>query len=112
MPSLVVRPGARLQKPLRGTIFRLSRSAIGIGDIRTAGVSMDFANTGAFGRNLSFFTRRRYSAERLSCGAAPALTEGLGGLWESFPPARSGGSRVTNPPAEPEAFRLLAPQRG
>ena len=68
-------PGEMLQNPRRGTIFRLIRSASGIGAILTA--SPRSANTGGLGRNLSSRARRRYSAEPIVPGQRASLLFGI-----------------------------------
>jgi len=70
-PSLVVRPGWILQKPVRGTMFRLRRSASGIGEVSVLVERYDAAKAGGLGRSLSANSRRRNPVERISADAAP-----------------------------------------
>src|ERR1044072_4648054 len=70
--SLTRSPGAMLQNPRCGTIFRRTRTASGIGEIGYV-----LAGTGDLGRKRSARTRRRYSAGRLSAETAPVFRESL-----------------------------------
>ena len=83
-----------LQKPRCGTIFRLTRSASGIGEMGYV-----LASDGGLGRKRSPCTRRRYSAGRLSLDGAPDFAE-------SFSAAVSTGE-ICREPIKPAAAALV-----
>jgi len=107
--------GVILQKPRRGTMPRRSRSTRGIGVIfNSAGEG--WAYTGAFGRNLSSRTRRRYSAERISSPSFAAWSEALAGGAELISLANIGVSNageLANPaasvPLAKKSLRFMFP---
>src|SRR5512147_3076436 len=95
--SLTRSPGAMLQKPLCGTIFRLTLSGSGIGEIGYA-----LAGAGCLGRSGACCARRRYSAERLSAWISPVGS----GLTDEPSPAVSGRS-ASREPAKPAVTALV-----
>jgi hypothetical protein len=83
-----------LQKPLCGTIFRLTRSASGIG-----GIGYDLPASGGLGKNGSPCTRLRYSTGRLSAAGAPDS-------GDSFSAAESNGD-ISREPIRPATAALV-----
>src|ERR1035441_7767240 len=98
--SLTRVPGAVLQKPRFGTIFRRTRSASGIGEM-----AYEVAGAGGFGRNGSFRTRRRYSAGRLSAGGAVACWDVCRGASSAAANAGEASREPSRPAAVPLVLR-------